>query len=47
MRLFWYLRALFKAWNYKRKFGMDISEGVREYGRWIILTEKKDDKPNA
>jgi hypothetical protein len=40
MRLYWWLRAKFKAWNYKRKYGVPIDQGIREYGKYIKLTEE-------
>lgn len=46
MRLFrWYykLRAMFRAWNYKRKYGISIDEAMLEYGRRVELTPEKKD----
>ena len=36
-RLFYSIIAKFKAWNYKRKYGIDIEEGIREYGKYVLL----------
>jgi hypothetical protein len=40
MRLFYYLRAKFRAWNYKRKYGISIDEAMKEYGKFVLLSEK-------
>lgn len=44
MRLFYWLIAKFRAWNYKRKYGIPIEEGVREYGQFCVL--KTEYPPN-
>ncbi|HEY3526780.1 MAG TPA: hypothetical protein VGK47_11320 [Nitrososphaeraceae archaeon] len=41
MRIYYWIRAKFQRWNYKRKYGFDIDEAMKEYGRNIILKEKK------
>ncbi len=43
MRLFYRIRAIFRRWNYKRKYGIDIDEAMKWYGRNILITEKKDE----
>lgn len=40
MRLYYWLRAKFQRWNYKRKYGLCIDEAVKEYGRWVKITEQ-------
>jgi hypothetical protein len=42
MRFFYKIRSIFRRWNYKRKYGMDIEEGVRWYGKHVVLTEKDE-----
>jgi len=40
MRLFYWLRAKFREWNYKRKYGMTPGEALEEYyGKRVIITE--------
>lgn len=43
MRILYWIRSKFREWNYKRKYGITIEEGMLEYGRNIILTKKKND----
>lgn len=40
MRLFYWIRAKYRAWNYKRKYGISIHEAMLEYGRRVIITEQ-------
>lgn len=42
-RLYYHLKAKFYRWNYKRKYGKDLHEAITEYGKYIILTEIKED----
>ena len=44
MRFFYWIRAKFREWNYKRKYGISIDEAMKEYGKYIILSEKVDEK---
>lgn len=30
---------LWTAWRYKRKYGIHIYEGLREYGKFVMITE--------
>jgi len=39
-RIFYWLRAKYRAWSYKRKYGVDIHEAICEYGKKVILTEE-------
>lgn len=41
IRLYYTLRAKWKRWNFKRKYGRDIDEVVMEYGKDIKLTDRK------
>lgn len=43
-RLFYWIRAKYRQWNYKRKYGISIDEAMMEYGRHVILTEKQDER---
>ncbi len=43
IRFFYYLRARFRAWNYKRKYGISIEEAMLWYGRNILINEQKTD----
>lgn len=42
-RLFYWLRAKFQRWNYKRKYGINIEDGIKDYGRYVRLTESNHD----
>lgn len=39
---FYKIRAKWRAWNYKRKYGINIEDGILEYGKHVLLTEEKD-----
>lgn len=39
MRLYYWIRAKYRRWNYKRKYGINIEDALLEYGRKVILTE--------
>lgn len=39
MRLYYWIRAKYRRWNYKRKYGINIEDGLLEYGRKVIITE--------
>jgi hypothetical protein len=43
MRLFYYLRAKFREWNYKRKYGISIYDALECYGKNVLLTKEKID----
>lgn len=43
MRLFYWIRAKFREWNYKRKYGITIEEGMLEYGMNVLLTEENNE----
>ena len=37
---FYILRAKYRAWNYKRKYGINIEDGILEYGKRCVLNEQ-------
>lgn len=44
MRWWYWVRAKFQRWNYKRKYGISIDDAMMEYGKNVILTEKEEDE---
>jgi hypothetical protein len=44
---FWDLKSRYRAWNYKRKYGINIEEGLLPFGREVLLTPAKENNdPN-
>jgi hypothetical protein len=43
MRLFYWIRAKFRIWNYKRKYGISIDEAMKHYGKYVTIHEKYKD----
>lgn len=42
-RIYYFLRAKYQRISYRIKYGIDIDEAMKEYGRNVIITEKKED----
>jgi hypothetical protein len=43
VRIYYWIRFKFLQWNYKRKYGFDFDEAMKEYGRNVVLREKEDE----
>lgn len=43
MRIYYWLRAKFQRWNYKRKYGISVDEAMLEYGKHVIISEKLEE----
>ncbi len=41
MRFIYKIRAMYRRWNYKRKYGKDIDTAICEFGKYCIITEKE------
>ncbi len=39
MKLYYWIRAKYRAWRYKRKYGINIEDALLEYGKHVLLTE--------
>jgi len=43
-KLYRLLKWAYKRWDYKRKFGIPIEQGILEYGRHVILNVVEQEK---